>query len=178
MYCVNLSILDISNTFFEREEKEVIKSLITVTKVVEPMNLHELNVSNNLLSQKSILVVCKYLKNNESLKILNFNNCSIGPTGTALLAKTLKYDRKAMARKAAQNPTIVMKKPIRLWELHVGGNYFGDDASADMAEMLEQMDYLETLDISTNNIKHGFRAILPSLKKISKSLKSLSISGN
>lgn len=102
----------------------------------------------------------------------------MGPTGVALLAKTLKFDKKAAARKAAQNPTIVMKKPVRLWELHVGGNYFGDDASADMAEMLEQMDTLEKIDISTNNIKHGFRALIPSLKKISKNLRMLNISGN
>lgn len=98
--CKNLSILDISHIFVERTEKEVTKSIVAITKVIEPMNLHELNLSDNTLSQKSIQVVCKYLKTNESIKILNFNNCALGTTGMAILAKTLKYDRKAAAKKA------------------------------------------------------------------------------
>lgn len=177
-HCSNLSILDLSQIYEERIEKEVTRSSLLFSKALQGRGLHELNLSDNMLGLRAIQALQGFLKENDSLKILNINNCEIGHIGMVVLARALKYDKAAATAEASKKQTYGMKKPISLWEFHASFNQIGDEAAADLAELFEQMDTLEKVDISNNGIKTGFRALLPALKKTARSLRELYIQGN
>lgn len=142
-------------------------------------HLRELNISNNSIGGVVILQAIEgLLQSTKSLKILNVNNCQLGPNGGGYLARVLTTRKDLFAK----DDTPLMKNPSRkqlqLWDLQCSRNRMGDMAMRDIAILIEEMGSIEKLDVSANNAKYGLRLVLKALFKSKMTLRDLQISCN
>ena len=168
----NLKELDFSNVQIMEDAANDIAEIIFRNNKMEKLWLND-----NHLKAAGIKAICKSLKQNVSLKLLNVNNSNIteevADDIAAVIANNLLLTHFYVGNNKLKSAGVIrianaLKKLHCLRELDFSGNQITEDAANDICEIIASNSQLEELSLSDNKLKVvGIQIICKGLKGIS-----------
>ncbi|KAH3830310.1 ran GTPase-activating protein 1-like [Dreissena polymorpha] len=114
-------------------------------------NLRILNLNDNTFTAVGAKSMAKVLPSLQNLEVINFGDCLIRTEGARAIAKAITDGHK------------------KLKELVLSGNEISKDAASCLAEVIENKDHLEKLDLDSNMFgEEGIELIRESIESIGK----------
>ena len=148
----SLKMLDFSNINLPKELTHQLATAIKSSNYLELLAF----TSNNL--QASAIIILQSLSHITTLKVIHMNDNQIGEKGGEELAS-------------------VIKSNTRLIELQFGSNHLQKSA-IHISEALQTISYLESLDLSNNNLPEGIGRKLAAAIRSNNSLRQLMLHSN